>query len=328
MANYLGREESVGFGIQSGTSSVAPQVWVRHLGNSFKPVVNKKQNESAMGRTEKVNGSTIISTWSEGTIDGKVQATSIGYLLASLTGGVTTASNADASGTVYDHSFPLQSSGVHTLLTVGVKNPVDDRRYANGEVTSLEITSDNQDYVMFKSDLVASAKETANNTVAFISGEAEFTSAHVSVKIADTVAGLSAATALEARSLKLTLSRSRKPNVLLGSTTSTENDTEPFEAMGEIVLRYKTTDLENLWYNNTARALQITIANSDVTIGTAAHPSLTFVAPQATFDTFDKSGDLDNYVEQTITFYCELSEGDDYAILPTLTNTQANYVAA
>jgi hypothetical protein len=282
-----------------------------------------------MGRAEKRNGSVVTTRWSEGPIEGKVADLSIGYFLLSIFAGVDSAQNADASEDVYDHTFEV-TNDVQPHLTVGVKNPAADRRYPTCAASSVEISSEaggEGGYVMFTAEMVGGDKASASNTVAYVD-ENEFTGAHVTNKIAEDLAGLGAADALETRSMRLTLSRAKTPFVPHGSKVPVEHDQESFEATGELVLRYKDTDLEDLWYDNTVRALSIAIVNDDVTIGTSANPGLVFTMPQVTLETHDKTTELDSYVEQTVSFYAEVSADEGHAIEAILTNLQATYVAA
>lgn len=328
MAKYLGREETVSVGIQSGSTSVAPQIATRHLKNGIRPVVNKKKNTSAMGRPEQNNGSAVMSRWSEGPLEFKLQDRSIGYYLYALMGGVTTTNNADASGTVKDHAFPVTST--ERLLTIGVRNLVDVRRYANTGVSAIEISSEagsEGDYVMVAVDTVGGVKEAASDTPAYLN-ETEFTQAHVTSKLAANLAGLSGAALLETTNIKLRIQRNKTPFVPHGFKGPVSNDTEPLLVTGELTLRYKLADLEANWDNNDRLALEINIENTDVTIGTSAKPKLNFKLPQITFETFDRTDDLDSYVEQTIAFDGELNTTAGYAIATVLTNTQATYAAA
>src|SRR5437762_2858391 len=76
--------------------------------------------------------------------------------------------------------------------------------------------------------------------------------------------------------LKLTISREAKRCFPHGSIEPAAINIGPFAVEGELVLRYDANTLENLWFANTQQALQISIVNSDVTIGAAAHPGLVF----------------------------------------------------
>jgi hypothetical protein len=330
MTKFLGREESIGFGIQTTTAPVAAQVWPRHLKNGLRSVVTKKKNTSALGRPEMNNGSAVMNRTSTGPIEMKLQDRTIGYLLYALMGGVTTTANPDASGLVKNHSFPVVP-GADIYLTTVVKNLVDDRRYASEAVSAIEITSDagaDGDWVMMAVDLSGGDYTTGVANTPAYTDEFEFTQAHVSSKIAANLAGIGAATALETKNLKIRIQRNRTPFIPHGTKTAVAQDIEPLLVTGELTLRYKLADLEALWYNNTTRAMVIKIENTDATIGTAARPGLTFTMPQVTLETFDRTDDLDTYVEQTVAFDAELSLTDGYAVMPLLTNLQTAYAAA
>lgn len=329
MANeYIGRRESVGFGIEStpGTA-VAPQVWVRHLSSDFQEKTATITNESAMGRVEKVNDSAVDSQWSEGSIEGKVADVSIGYLLTGVLGSPTTGDNADSDASVKDHTFDVEQSNTPTYLTTAVSGPITDRRHALSVVDSLSITGERGDWVKFNAGIKAKQGVTATNTVAYVS-ETEFTVKHAAIRLAANVAGLSGATALDVVSFELNLERTSEPFIPIGSNDPSAFNQGAFEASGEFVVQFNSTDLESDWLDNTAQAFRLSLINSDVTIGSAANPSLVFTAPQTRLTTFERSNDLDQIVTATVGFRCELSTADAYAIRAVLTNTQASYTAA
>jgi hypothetical protein len=155
--------------------------------------------------------------------------------------------------------------------------------------------------------------------------ENSFTSKHVSVKIASTTGGLSGASALSIKNLRLTISRETMKYYPHGAIDPAAINIGPFSVEGELVLRYDANTLENLWFANTQQALQISLVNGDVTIGAAAHPGLVFTLPKVRLNTFDMSDDLDEIVEQTVGFTAELDVSAGYMIRGVLTNTQASY---
>ena len=329
MANeYIARRESVGLGIEATAGTpVAAQAWVRHLESSFQPKTTTIANESALGRVEKVNDSAVDTKWAEGTIEGKVADVSVGYLLSGVFGLPVTSDNADTDATVKDHTFDVEQTNEPVYLTVSVKNPVTDRRHSLGAVDTLTISGETGDWVKFSSELKAKSGTDATSTVAYIA-ENEFTSKNASLRLATNVAGLDAATPLEIKSFELNIERKTAPFFPMGSEDPSAMNSGVFEASGEFVMRYNATTLEDDWLDNTAQALRLSLVNDAVTIGAAANPSLTFTAPQARLTTFERSTDLDEIVEATVGFTCELSTTDAYALRAVLTNTQASYVAA
>lgn len=325
---YIGRRESVGLGIEATAgTAVTPQVWVRHLTNSFQRQAMKLENTSAMGRVEGVNDSATSKVWSEGSLEGKVADVSIGYLLYNLFGPSVTTDNADADATVKNHTFDVEQSNIPNYLTIGVINPVEERRHALGVVDELEIKSEAGEWVTFTAGMKAKDGAASSDTAAYVE-ETEFTGKDTSVKLAANVAGLGAATALDVSSVTLSVERKSEPYFPLGSTAPSAMNTGAFRATGEFVIRYTSTDHESDWIDNTKQALEIKFQNTAVTIGTSANPTLTFTAPQVSLTTFEKSDDLDEVVTATVGFACELSTTDAYALRAVLVNTQASYGAA
>lgn len=105
MSEFSGRRVSVGLGIESTAgTAVAPTNWYKHMKLGFQRKNTRVENESAMGRNEAVNDSAIVEEWAEGDIEGKVYDIGIGYPLYNIFGSLATTTNADASGTVKDHT--------------------------------------------------------------------------------------------------------------------------------------------------------------------------------------------------------------------------------
>lgn len=322
---HIGRRVSVGFGIETtpGTA-VAPAIWSRHMKLDFQPKTTTIDNNSAMGRNEGVNDSAVVEQWAEGTLESKVYDLSIGYLLRNILPTLTTTANADASGLVKNHQFDVGSTNAAPGLTIVRKDPVTNRRHAMGALRQLEIIGVNNDWLKVTADLVAKAGVAGTDTPAYVT-ERSFVGRHLAVKLANNVAGLAGATAIDLKSFKLTLSRPVALYFPIGSNEPSEMDAEVFTATGELVLRYKNTDYEDLWFANTIQALSFVATNTDVTIGTAAKPSLGFTGPKVRLNTFAKSDDLDKVVEQTVGIKFELDETAGYMIRALLTNLQAAY---
>lgn len=324
MSDFIGRRVALGIGKETTRGTVvAPNYWFRHLSLDFMKKAKSIQNESAMNRVEKVNDSALVQEWSEGKLAGKITDIGIGYLLDNIFG--TTNSAAHAGETVvYDHTMTINQVQQPPTLTFSRSDPNIGRQHAFGVVSSLEIDAQAGDWVKISADLKAAKGATSTPTVSYVV-ENEFTSKHITAKLAANAAGITAAPAIKAKSLKLKIDRKAEPYFGFGSTDIQEMYTGAYEITGEVVLIYSDTTYENMYYNNTKQYLQLSMANTDVTIGATSNPTLVFKAPQARITDFGMSNDLDKVVEQTLSFYMEFSVADTAALTAVLTNTKSNY---
>jgi hypothetical protein len=312
---YIGRREAIGFGIETtpGTS-VAPTNWMRWLDQDIQSKTTIVENDSAMGVVQKVNDSAIVEKFAEGKIGGKVTDVSIGYLLYGFFG---TISNGAAVGGIYPHTFSTNASTIPTALTIGHVTPLKNQRYSYGTVESLEISAEAGGWVQCAASVKARVGATASDTPAVSTTELEFTSKSVTVKIAANVAGLGAALAVSAKSVKVTLERPSEAYFPLGVDDLPEFERGSSEVKGELVIRYTDTQFETDYLANTSHAMSIVIAN-----GTT---NLTLTASQVKYRELAKNVDKDKVVTATLQFTCEFDNTLGSAIVPVLNNATAAY---
>ncbi|MEC5150870.1 phage tail tube protein [Cryobacterium sp. GrIS_2_6] len=324
---YIGRRESIGVGIETvpGTG-IAPQAWQRHLALTLDPKTTVVQNKSAMGRIEDINDSAVTEEWVEGSINGKVTDLTIGYFLANIFGSVAPALHPTET-TVYDNTFSVSSSAIPPSLTFARVSPVRSRRFAMGTLTDLEIDIKQNDWIQITATVTAKSGVTSTETVAY-ANENEFTSKHAVTKIAANIAGLTGATALQIKSLKLKISRKAERFTPVGVIDPISFDPNSWGVTGTIVTRYTDTTLEDIAFLNTSQALSIAIVNTDVTIGTASNPGLVLTAPKVRFSPMTLDNKLDQTLSSTYNFTCELDLISGYMLKAILTNTQNGYAHA
>lgn len=321
---FIGRRESIGVGKEttSGTA-VAPTNWQRHLKLALDPKTTVAQNTSAMGRVEDINDSAVTEEWYEGSINGKVTDLTIGLFLLNMFGSCTAAVHPSETA-VYDNTFSTLQSNTPPTLTFVRANQNATRRHAMGTQSDFELDIKTGGWAEFTSSVMAKVGVTSSDTAAFAT-ENEFTSKHVTVKLANDTTGLNAATALQLKSLKLKIARKADRFTPFGSIDPTAWDNQAWGVTGELVLRYTDTTLETLGLVNTRQAMSIALVNTDVTVGTASNPSLTFTAPKVRLDPIKLDDNLDQVLNQTIAFTAELDSTAGYMLQAVLTNTQNGY---
>lgn len=314
---YIGRREGIGLGIEATAGTgVAAQTWLRWLDNDFQPKTSVIENESAMGVVDAVNDSEVVAKWAEGTIGGKVTDIGIGYLLSGFFGKPTTG---EASESIYPHTFNMTQSSIGTTLTVVRNDLLAPKAHSYAVIDRLTIEAEAGGWVTVEAAIKARVGASASPTVAFVT-ESEFTSKHVTVKLAATTGDLAGATALKASRVKLDLERPSEAFNPLGTSDLPEFDRGEFSVAGELVIRYTDTQYETDFLANAVKAMSITIANGTKT--------LAFTASQVRYRELEKSVSKDGIVTQTLSIKAEYDAAAGRSIQAVLNNAQATYEAA
>lgn len=321
-----GRRIAVGIGKETvrGTA-VAPTYWLKHLEADFGQKARKEMNESSLNVLDKFSEAEIMEDFGAGKISGKVTDKAFPLLLGAAAGAVpVTTVNADASGTIKDHTITQSQANESLSLTIALKDQQRDERYAMGMLSSLEVAATVGDWVKFNADFFSKKPATITNTVAYVA-ENEFKAKHIVVKVASTVAGLGGAAAVALKDVKFTISRNVNPYYALGSNDPNNIFAQEVEVKGDFTSLFDSITHRDTFINNTYQAMSITMTNTDVVIGTAANPKLVFTFPRVTLSDWGTDQALGSIVEQTLGFQALYSLADGYAWNAVATNAVASY---
>lgn len=325
-AVYTPRRSSVGFGKEStrGTA-VAADFWIPFttMGLSDQPEII--QDTSNIGSIEEGFSADVVYSMASGSIEGNIYDNSIALLLYSMFGSLSSAANSDASEDVYDHTLTVANNNAHPTLTVSEKNPNRSAQYALAMVDTLTIKAEAKQFATFTADMRSKTSATASNTVAIVEGN-RFIPSDITFKMADSVANLSSATAIPLRSITATFSQnvSDDPDAL-GSTSARDMFNATFSSQIEIEGLYRNNDLRDAVMAATKKAVEFKLANSAKTIGTSAHPSLTFTFEPGFFNPWQLSTGQNDLVSQTTTFNGLYSTSTSKSVTAVLTNLEASY---
>lgn len=313
---YIGRREGIGLGIEAtpGTG-VSAQTWLRWLDQDFQNKTEVIENESAMGVIDAVNDSEVVAKWAEGTIGGKVTDIGIGYLLTGFFGLPSTGA---ATGGIYPHTFTMTQSSIGRTLTVLRNDILSPQSHAYAVIDRLTIEAEAGGWVTVEAAIKARRGQSAVLTPAFVA-ESEFTSKHVTVKLAADAGSLAGSTAIKASRVKLDMERPSEMFNPLGPDEP-EFDRGEFSVSGELVIRYTDTQYETDFLNNAIKAMSINIAN-----GTK---SLAATATKVRYRELESSKSRDGIVTQTLSIKAEFDVATSRTIQVVLNNAQATYGAA
>jgi len=322
----LGRQ--VKYGIAKETTfgtPVAATTWLNQLSFSLNPKSEYVDNTSAYGTVVKTNNSSIIHQWSEGSFEAKVTSERAGFILLGAFGTINTTTNADASGTVRDHTATISEDINGQSFTLTRKDGLTTKQYPGTRFNDLTINMELGDYLKYSGNILSQKSTTTTATPAYTS-ETEFTPKMFTVKTASSVAGLSGATAIAAiESFSLQISPNLEADWQAGSVDPYSFSSRGYDLSFEMTVRYTGTVYEDAYTAGTKLALLVSAVNQDVTIGTAAKPGLVFTAPSIHITDWSRNEDLDSPVTQSMTGTIHYSPADAYALKAVLTNTKTSY---
>lgn len=328
----IGRLFSVGIGRETtrGTAVSSADFWIPFSELAIEEKDNKVVDENSYGVIEDSIGQTINKQWAEGNLKAPIGDKHFPLILYSLLGALSTGANADGSGNVKDHTITVAQSAQHQSLTLFLNDPsatsdAQDYKHALGVITSLEINYEQGKFIEYTAAIKAKKGVQANLTPS-IASENKFLPQHVTFKLASSLAGLGAASAITIKKFNLKVNQNIEDDDVLGSLTPADFLTKQFtiegtlEAMWDDEATFKTTALAG-----TAKAMRIAIKNTDVTIGTSANPEIQIDLAKVIFKDVTRPIKLNDIIRQTLNFKAHYSISDTKMVTIRATNLQASY---
>lgn len=328
MANILGRTVNVGIGRESTRGTVvAAQYWENHAQVDIDDKAEAAPINGAFGQLEDANDVHVVRKWMEGSLTSHVKVQSFALWLYSLCGGYAVAAVGGES-VVYDHTITVQQGNAHQSLTIATNDGIQDYRYANSVVTELELILEAGGFCDYKVGFRGRNGATATNTVSYSANDKRFIAKHATFKKATDTSGLAGASAANVHRLSLKVNQNVEDEWILGSITPNDFPNRQFSVEGELEMYFAD---EATWKTpflaGTTNAMQITLTNSDVTIGNASNPTITIVLAKAMITDVKRDLGVDGIVRQTVSFKGLYSSGDTKMISFVVRNLIADYSA-
>ena len=331
MAKGIGRLISLGFAKETtrGTAETAASYWSPFESLDFNPKVKNVIADQAVGVIENAVAEYRVNQFVDGSFKCPVTDQSVGPLFYAIFGGYAVATHSGETA-VYDHTFTVGESAQHQSLTFFTHDPLGgtDYSYANGVVHKMELDAELEKFVLLTNSISAQmgVSQTAF-TPSFLS-ENRFIPQNMTFKYATAVSGLSAATPIALKSLKLTIDESIEEQNVLGSVAPADFLNKEFKVEGQLEAVYQNlTDFYNAFVAdpNVGQAMLIDLKNTDVTIGTASHPELAITLNQVYFYESSIKVTPKDTVYQTVKFRATYKLSDAAMIKAVLTNTVTTY---
>src|SRR3990167_527419 len=299
MSKYIGRRVDLGIGRETTRGAgVAPTFWVPKVDFSFDDKVSVVRDVGSMGSIADSDDAFVTTKYGQGTIKGEVRDKSVGLLLYAMLGSLSTSGPTDSA---YTHAFTLSETNQHQSLAFTVVDPNTTELYKLCMLNSLELSVTLDNVVQFTAEFMGKRGVTSVATASY-SAENKFTKKHLAFKVEANLAGLAAASALSLKSLALTTNKNVATDDVLGTVEPEDFLNQQLSIEGQIVLNYEDETWKGYMVNNTKRALEIVLSNTDVLIGASTRPSLTLRMPYVDFHTWEPNYALNEIVTQTVSF--------------------------
>lgn len=323
MSKFIGALADIGIAKESvrGTAESAATFWIPKMSLSVDDVIEQVVDESSIGVIEDSIGANVVHKAAEGEIEGKIGDKSIGLILLSLFGSVSTSGPSDSA---YTHTFSILQSAQHPSLTFFQEDPNADYKYANGMITKFDLAIELGKFAMYKVGFRSKVGASATLTPSY-SAENSFLPQHGVIKTATTQAGLGAASAINLRSVKINFEKNVEDDNAIGSVNPVDILNKQFAAEGELTIVFNDETFKTEMLADTAKALRVQLNNTDVLIGSSSTPVLTIDFHAVKFSDFKRNYSNGDVVVATVKFKAFYKLADSKMITCTLVNAQSSY---
>ena len=325
MSEILKRKFNVGIGKETerGTA-VTPAIWLKPTSEDYNDEIEPIVTERSMGVIEDSDDQVVAKVFSAGSIGGEVFDKSIGYFLLGAFGQVASAGKIGDAG-VYEHSLSVLQSALHPSLTLEIKRgDIEQLAYPNVVVETLKLSAEVNQYVTFEAGLRGKKGQAATSTPGYVA-ENYFLAKDIKVKLADNLAGLGAADAIDVKNVEINFNKNIEDKDVLGNDGPKDFLNKQFAVEGSMEMYFSSVYEKNYALEGLAKAMRLTLENTAVTIGTSSHPKLEIDFAKVKFSEAKPSGGNNDLVSISISFKGFYSLSDSKSVTGVLTNTQASY---
>jgi len=330
MSKFIGRLVEVGIEKEDSRGAGAlggPALWIPKVDFNFDDKIEKVRSQAGLGKLADSEEAFIVTKYGAGDLTMNLRSQVIGYFLYSMLGSLSTTGPTDTAA--YTHSFTISEDNQHQSLVLYIKDKNTTEEYKLVMVNSLEFVVALDELVRVTANFLSKKGNDYSTLTPSYIDEPMFTKKHVKVKVASDISGLSGASALSLKSLRLTINQNVVRDDGLGTAEPEDILNQQLSVEGEIVLDYEDETWKNYFRTPTDRAMEIKFENTDKLIAGAAstYPSLTFQLPKVDFHTWEPVYGLDEIVTQTLSFKASYDVDNDQNIIHSceLVNGKTSY---
>jgi len=324
MSEIIGKDLEIGVKIEGtrGTAETVASKWVRNVTTDIFAKVEKVVDDSQKGGLEDSSNTRTTKKWYDGDLAGIVHADAIGYFFEQVYG-QSTPTTVEA-GEVYSHAYSLLQNIEHPTLSLFAKDGANSQEVFNGGVVStIEINAVTDDFVRFTTNVIAREATSNSDTPAYAT-DYDFIGKDITVKIADTEAGLSSADALCIKDMTITWETGATADFCFGSYSPNDVYNQKMMIEGSFNKNYQDDTFKDLLTSDNAKYMQISIVGDTILEGSNA-PELVILLNKTQITEWSRSGGNDELVTEDVSFKAFYNNADSQQSELTLQNTTASY---
>lgn len=322
---FIGKQIELGVALENtrGTAETVATKWTKKVSADIIARADKVVDDSTQGVLEDSQGSRVVRKYFEGDLAGIVHADAIGYFLAQIYGGVSTA---NVTGSVNDHTFSMLQDIEHPTLSIFAKDGgVSQEVFDNGVVNTLEISATTDDFVRYTANIMASEAASNADTPSYDT-EYDFIGKDITVKVADSEAGLSDATVLCLKDLNISFDTGAIADYCFGSYSPNDIYNGKMSIEGSFVKNYDDDTFKDLFTSDNTKYMQIVIAGDTVLTG-SNRPTITILLNKVQIQDWSRSGGSDELVTEEVSFKAFYNNSDSQQSEIVVRNVTDTYEA-
>lgn len=243
-----------------------------------------------------------------------------------LTGGTSSATatggSIESPSAVRNHLFRRATTNNPTTYTIHGYDPVSSDYSAYCALDTLKFEVKSGEFARFDAKFMGKKLVSESPPTPSYTSPNYLMAKYATLKTASGFTGLDAASAVSVESVTFDFKKNIDMFQAVGSTDITNFLNKQFSVQGTIVLLYNATTYRDYMIGSTKRAMRLTIANTDVTIGSAANPTLQLDLASVAFTDFSRPTGNKDLIKQTLKFTAEYDLTTTHTIQALLQNTQ------
>ena len=261
--------------------------------------------------------SSVTDSWA-GVLKKLFTVSATTYYAVSTTSGTLTSSGTDlTNGTwtggtwailsgVTGHFFSRLNTNSHPSYTIYGSDPIGDDLASYCMLDTLDLEASVGEFMKINAKFMGKKIESASSQSPSYTAETAFLAKYANVYFGDAESDLNGATAVDLQRFKVSIAKNLMDIQNFGSVDVDSFHNQQFNVSGDMEAIYNSNTLRDYVADSTKKACRLAVINTDATaLSGAIYPSVYIDIARASFEEWDRSGDNNAIVTQTLGYSAE-----------------------